>query len=157
MVFNHMSKQTTDRTKLAQIPLFQNLSEDAVSKLEDILIEREFSKNETIFTEGDDSSGFYIICRGRVKVFKLSSEGKEQILHIVGSKELLGAVSAFAGNPYPANADAMEKTAAYFEHDGEPCDAAPPLYTGDRKPLSEGGPRSTRGISALSLQAQQMR
>jgi CRP/FNR family transcriptional regulator len=109
-----MSKQTTDRTKLAQIPLFQNLSEDAVSKLEDILIEREFSKNETIFTEGDDSSGFYIICRGRVKVFKLSSEGKEQILHIVGSKELLGAVSAFAGNPYPANADAMEKTAAYF-------------------------------------------
>jgi len=109
-----MRKQTTDHTSLARIPLFQNLSEDAVSKLEDILIQREFSKNEKIFTEGDESSGFYIICRGRVKVFKLSSEGKEQILHIVGPKELLGAVSAFAGNPYPANADTMEKTVAYF-------------------------------------------
>jgi CRP-like cAMP-binding protein len=109
-----MKRQAEDRTKLARIPLFQNLSEDAVSRLEDILIEREFSKNENIFTEGDESSGFYIICRGRVKVYKLSSEGKEQILHIVGAKELLGAVSAFAGNPYPANADTMEKTVAYF-------------------------------------------
>ena len=109
-----MKNKTADQERLARIPLFQNIADDAVSKLKNILVEREFSKNETIFGEGSESSGFYIICRGRVKVFKLSSEGKEQILHIVGPKELLGAVSAFAGNPYPANADAMEKTTAYF-------------------------------------------
>jgi CRP-like cAMP-binding protein len=109
-----MKKKTEDRGRLARLPLFQNLSDDAVSKLEDILVEREFPKNRTLFSEGDEAAGFFIICRGRVKVFKLSSEGKEQILHIVGPKELLGAVSAFAGNPYPANADTMEKTVAYF-------------------------------------------
>jgi CRP-like cAMP-binding protein len=109
-----MKKQAEEKGRLARLPIFRNLSDDAVKKLEDILLQKEFSKSETIFTEGDEPDGLYIICRGRVKVFKLSPEGKEQILHIVGPKELLGAVSAFAGNPYPANADAMEKTAAYF-------------------------------------------
>jgi len=66
-------------------------------------MEKEFSKGENIFMEGNESSGFYIIMRGRVKAYKLSAEGKEQILHIVGPKELLGAVSAFAGSQYPAH------------------------------------------------------
>jgi CRP-like cAMP-binding protein len=109
-----MKKQMTDCSMLERMPLFQNLTEDAAGKLADILLQKEFSKNETIFTEGDEPAGFYIVCRGRVKVFKLSPEGKEQILHIVGPKELLGAVSAFAGSPYPANADTMEKTVAFF-------------------------------------------
>jgi len=109
-----MKKKTEEKGRLSRLPIFQNLSDEAVGKLEGLIIEREFSKNETIFSEGDEAVGFYVVCRGRVKVFKLSPEGKEQILHIVGPKELLGAVSAFAGNPYPANADTMEKTDAYF-------------------------------------------
>jgi CRP/FNR family transcriptional regulator len=82
--------------------------------LDRMLQDKEFSRGENIFSEGSDSRGFYIIIKGRVKVFKLSAEGKEQILHIEGAKELLGAVSAFAGTPYPAYADTMEKTSALF-------------------------------------------
>lgn len=110
-----MNRPSSDHLKrMSGIPLFQNLDQDALSMLEHILVEKEFSKGQKIFTEGDESDGFYIICKGRVKVFKLSAEGKEQILHFVGARELLGAVSAFAGNPYPANADAMEKTTTFF-------------------------------------------
>jgi CRP/FNR family transcriptional regulator len=101
-------------TQLTGIPLFQGLSEDAVAMLAGILREKSFSRGENIFSEGDASTGFYILVKGRVKVYKLSQEGKEQILHIVGSRELLGAVSAFSGSPYPAYADAMEKSAAFF-------------------------------------------
>ena len=110
-----MSKKTTGHLSLIDdIPLFHNLPEPALNMLQGIFTEREFSKGEHIFTEGSESTGFYIIIRGRVKVYKLSLDGKEQILHIVGPKELLGAVSAFAGGPYPAHADAMEKTKALF-------------------------------------------
>jgi CRP/FNR family transcriptional regulator len=105
--YNHLSL-------IKDIPLFQGLSDSALMMLERILIEREFLRGENIFTEGSKSTGFYIVIKGRVKVFKLSADGKEQILHIVGPKELLGAVSAFAGNPYPAHADAMEKAKAFF-------------------------------------------
>lgn len=100
--------------QLTKIPLFSGLSENAVELLERILVFKQFSRGDNIFSEGDESAGFYIITRGRVKVYKLSPDGKEQILHIVGVKELLGAVSAFAGTPYPAYADSMEKTSSYF-------------------------------------------
>lgn len=99
---------------MKSVPLFQNLPGKALKLIDDILIEREFSRGETIFSEGSDSIGFYIIIKGRAKVFKLSAEGKEQILHIITRKELLGAVSAFAGGPYPAHAQALEKTTALF-------------------------------------------
>jgi len=99
---------------MASMPLFQNLSDQALKKLEGMLTEKTFARGDNIFTEGDESAGFYIVIKGRVKVYKLSFEGKEQILHIVGAKELLGAVSAFAGSTYPAFADAIEKTKAFF-------------------------------------------
>ncbi len=99
---------------MSKMPLFQNLPEQALKLLKGILVEKSFASGDNIFTEGDESAGFYIILQGRVKVYKLSIEGKEQILHIAGTKELLGAVSAFAGSPYPAYADAIEKTKAFF-------------------------------------------
>jgi len=99
---------------LTKLPLFQKLDENALKMLDRILMVREFGRGENIFTEGSDAAGFYIIINGRVKVFKLSADGKEQILHIAASRELLGAVSAFAGDPYPAYADAMEKTRVFF-------------------------------------------
>ncbi len=110
-----MNKKSPGQLPLiAKIPIFNSLSEKALHMLARILEEKEFSRGENIFTEGSDSAGFYIVMKGRVKVFKLSAEGKEQILHIAGEKELLGAVSAFAGDPYPAYADAMEKTSTFF-------------------------------------------
>lgn len=109
-----MKRHEPDHLKFKRIQLFQNLDEGAVRMLERILIEKRFSRNENIFSEGSEPAGFYIILKGRVKVFKLSADGKEQILHFAGTHELLGAVSAFAGSPYPANAEAMEKTTAYF-------------------------------------------
>ncbi len=115
LIILKMSKKASEHiSPVLNIPIFRNLPEPAGRMLDGILVRREFSRGENIFIEGSESTGFYIIMKGRVKVFKLSSDGKEQILHIVGSKELLGAVSAFAGNPYPAHADAMEKTKALF-------------------------------------------
>jgi CRP/FNR family transcriptional regulator len=109
-----MTARKTSVSGISQIPLFQKLSGHSIALLEKILISREFSRGENIFTEGAESEGFYIVMKGRVKVYKLSADGKEQTLHLVGGRELLGAVSAFAGHPYPAYADAMEKTKALF-------------------------------------------
>ncbi len=110
-----MKRKTDDHlTLMASLPIFRKLPEQSLILLSNILIERTFSKGETIFNEGSESTGFYIIISGRVKVYKLSTEGKEQILHLAGPKELLGAVSAFAGTPYPAHAETLEKTIAFF-------------------------------------------
>ncbi len=52
--------------------------------------------------------------KGRIKVFKLSVEGKEQILHIYGPGHTFGEVPVFAGKNFPASAMALEKSTVIF-------------------------------------------
>jgi len=66
-------------------------------------------KGEPIFTEGDHGNGFYVVVNGLVKIFKVSSEGKEHIMRIVGTGESFGQVPVYAGRPFPASAQAIVK------------------------------------------------
>ena len=99
---------------LTSIPLFQGLPEEQIEDLAMIVVDQAFSRGQIIFSEGDEGTGFYVVNSGRVKIFKLSSEGKEQILHIFGPGEPFGEVSLFAGQNFPANAEAMEKSRIFF-------------------------------------------
>ena len=99
---------------LTRNPLFGGLTENQSDAVKKIAVDRYFSKGEVIFSDGDEGTGFFIIVDGRVKVFKLSSEGKEQILHILYSGESLGVVPVFSGRSFPANAQAISKTHLLF-------------------------------------------
>ena len=70
-------------------------------------VEKKFSRGETIFFEGDEATGFYIIGDGQVKVFKMNPLGKEHILHIFGAGEPIGEVPVFHGQPFPASAETL--------------------------------------------------
>ena len=96
------------------IPLFQGLPEEQLKDLAMILKDRDFSRGEIIFSEGDEGSGFYVVMSGRVKIFKLSPEGKEQILHILGPGEPFGEVPVFSGQSFPANSEALAKSHLLF-------------------------------------------
>jgi len=72
---------------LEQIPLFEGLPQNQLSDLASIALEKSYKKGTTIFSEGDPGDGFYVVKEGRIKIFKISSEGKEQILHVFGSGE----------------------------------------------------------------------
>ena len=49
-----------------------------------------------------------------VKIFKVSSEGKEQILHILGPGEPFGEVPVFSGKSFPANSEAISRSHLLF-------------------------------------------
>ncbi len=100
--------------QLTTIPLFQGLTAENYQQLASIVVVKPYKKNQTIFADGDDGNGFYVVVSGRVKVFKLSREGKEQILHIIGPGEPFGEVAVFAGEHFPAHAQAMEETKSLF-------------------------------------------
>jgi CRP-like cAMP-binding protein len=55
-----------------------------------------------------------VAIRGRTKVYKVSPEGKEQILHIFGPGEPFGEVPVFTGQRFPAHAEAMEESRILF-------------------------------------------
>jgi CRP/FNR family transcriptional regulator len=96
------------------IPAFNGLSENQLSAIKSIAVDRRFEKGEIIFSEGDQGSGFYVVVDGQVKIFKLSPEGKEQILHIFGSGDPVGEVAVFAGRSFPANAEAITAARVLF-------------------------------------------
>jgi CRP/FNR family transcriptional regulator len=99
---------------IARIPLFSGLSRGQLAQFRDIALEKSFGRGELIFSEGDEGNGFYLILAGSVKVFKVSPDGKEHILHIFGASQAFGEVPVFAGEHFPANAEALQETRTLF-------------------------------------------
>jgi CRP/FNR family transcriptional regulator len=94
--------------------LFKGLGDDDLEKMESIAAPKRYGKNEVIFSEGEVAKGFYVLASGRVKVYKLSHEGKEQILHIIWPYEIFAEVAMFAGSGYPAFAEAILSSEVVF-------------------------------------------
>lgn len=99
---------------IARIPLFSGLSRTQLAELQSIVLEKNFGKGGLIFSEGDEGDGFYVILQGRVKVFKVSADGKEHILHIFTPGQTFGEVPVFAGEHFPASAEAIHETRVIF-------------------------------------------
>ncbi len=93
---------------LKKIDLFKNLSDEELKELEHYLTTAVYRKKEDIFTEGDAPEWFYIVLTGKVKVTKISHDGKEIILEIISPYDIFGGVAVLRNFPYPANAVAME-------------------------------------------------
>ena len=96
------------------IPLFQNLEQKNYVDLANIVLSRKYKKGEMIFSEYDNADGFYVAVSGRVKIFKSSPEGKEQILHIFGKGEPFGEIAVFTGKNFPASAQTLENCETIF-------------------------------------------
>jgi len=99
---------------ISQAPLFKGLPAEQVEELSRICLDQRYRKGQELFSEGSSAKGFYLAVSGKFKIYKLSLEGKEQILHIFGGGEIFGEVPAFTGGNYPANAQAIEPGRALF-------------------------------------------
>lgn len=99
---------------IAGISLFQGLPREQVEALARIVITRSYKKGTVIFYEGEEGAGFHVLTKGEVKIFKLSPEGREQILHIFHPGEPFGEVPVFSGENYPASAETLTACEAIF-------------------------------------------
>ncbi len=94
--------------------LFSGLPLEQLLEIAAISVGKHFHKGNMIFREGEPGLGFYMVAGGKVKIFKTSLDGKEQILHIFGPGEPFGEVPVFHGNPFPANAEALTEAELLF-------------------------------------------
>lgn len=95
---------------LRQVPYFANLDPDLLKDLAGQVRERKYQAGEVILLEGEPCEGLYFVIGGRVKVFKVSGEGKEQVLRILGPGRTFNDVPVFDGGPNPGSVSAMEPT-----------------------------------------------
>jgi CRP/FNR family transcriptional regulator len=101
-------------TVIKTIPFFSGLGGDGIEDVLSIAVERKYTRGEIIFSDGDNADGFYAVAEGKVKIFKMSFDGKEQILHIFGPGEPFGEVPVFSGKSFPANAQAIAASRLVF-------------------------------------------
>ncbi len=73
-----------------------------------------FSKGELLFSEGEPCKGIQIIAFGKVRIFKTSATGREQVLSVDGPGGSIAELPVFDGGPYPASAIALENTEIAF-------------------------------------------
>ena len=88
---------------LRRVPYFAGLTDDIMAALAAAAIERHFDRGQIIFLEGEPCAGLYVVARGEVKVFKVSPQGREHILHQLGPGGTFNDVAALDGGPNPAS------------------------------------------------------
>ncbi len=105
-------KSKTDT--LSEFPLFSGLEEDHLATLAAIAVPKRISKKAVLFREGDEAKGFYLLLKGKIKLSKISSTGKEQILHFVQKGQSFAEAALYMNRAYPATAEALEETELFF-------------------------------------------
>jgi len=108
MDYSGFFRYSTAMKQLKKVSLFKDLSDAEFKELEPYLSTTAHKKKETIFSEGEPPEWFYLVLTGKVKITKLSHEGKEIILEVISPTDIFGGVAVIKGFPYPANAVAME-------------------------------------------------
>jgi len=92
---------------LRKTPMFAILPDEDLRRVAAIAVSRRYGKKETVFREGDRADGFFVVSSGKVKVFKLSDEGKEQVLHVLEPGQSFAEAAIFEGGAYPAHAEVL--------------------------------------------------
>lgn len=93
---------------LKKLPVFTELSDEQLVTINTITTERNYRKGTVIFMEGEPGEGFHFVKSGKVKIIKMTDDGREHIIHILGPGDLFAEVLLFNNRPYPATAIAGE-------------------------------------------------
>lgn len=107
--------QTIDKNQLIKIPIFSELTDDELLQVLRLGSKIKFRKKGIIFSEGEEYRGFYVVIKGSVKISKLSSSGKEYILHIIKPNQTFADVPLFEGGNIQLT-PLHSKTANYFSY-----------------------------------------
>jgi CRP/FNR family transcriptional regulator len=109
---------TVQRIDLAAVlektPLFSSLSPFELQQLAARTLRKLFRSGEMLFSEGEPCQGLHIIARGKVRIFKTSVSGREQVLAVNVAGESVAELPVFDGGPYPASVVAIEDTEVAF-------------------------------------------
>jgi CRP-like cAMP-binding protein len=99
---------------LRKTPLFASLTENEIQALAGRASKKRLQRGELLFAEGDSCKGLYLVASGKIRIFKLSPSGREQVLAIEGPGSSFGELPVFDGGDYPAAASASEDSELVF-------------------------------------------
>ena len=104
---------------LQRLPHFRSLNADTLAEIAKCCRVRTLQAGETIFREGQRVSAFYIVRSGGVRLYRISSSGREQALHHKGPNQSFAEAALFSFGFFPAYASATESPTELIEVQGK--------------------------------------
>lgn len=99
---------------LRGVPIFNELDDAAITRLAERCVTRSVSEGHVLFTTGESCRGLYLVATGRVRIYRTSPEGREQVLHVEGPGRPVAELPLFDGGAYPASAVTLEPSRLVF-------------------------------------------
>jgi len=99
-----------DLDVLRSIPLFSELTDEEIKKISETSVAQVYKKDNMVLIEEEVGSTMFIILNGRVKISRISDEGREVILSILVDGDFFGEMSILDGQTRSANAVTLEDT-----------------------------------------------
>ena len=104
--------------RLRAAPLFTALDDDAAAAMRASMIELRLNKGDVLFTEGEIGDKLFLIEAGKIKLGHTAPDGRESLIAVLGTGEMLGELSLFDPGPRTATAVAVTKTKVlWLSHD----------------------------------------
>jgi CRP-like cAMP-binding protein len=99
-------------TQLAQIPIFQGLTEAALAEIMRCSETRHIERDCFFFMQGDPAEYFYVLTEGRAKLCQLTPDGQQVILKFATPWQMIGAIALVSAETYPVCCAAVEECRA---------------------------------------------
>jgi CRP/FNR family transcriptional regulator, cyclic AMP receptor protein len=97
-----------DTSLLAAVEMFAKLTSDELGRLKEVAEVRELRRNDTLFSEGDQSSDLFVVVEGRLAIAKRSVDGRESLIALMERGDLFGEMPLFDSEGRSAEARALE-------------------------------------------------
>jgi CRP-like cAMP-binding protein len=102
-----------DTTVVLSAPLFADMEDEETRALLDSMVPVELSRGDVLFREGEPGDRLYVIAQGKIKLGRRSSDGRENLLSILGPGEMFGELSLFDPGPRTASASSVSDSVVY--------------------------------------------
>ena len=99
---------------LEAVSYFSELDRSSLQSIAKAAVRHDYDAGQVAFVEGDACAGLYFVQDGWLKIVRLSSDGREQILRVVGPGEVCNEVGVFACRPNPATGIALDETSVWI-------------------------------------------
>lgn len=108
-----------EKSCIERVPIFSNLDSLEMKEVHLLIRHKNFKKNELIYMAGQKGGSLYVINSGKVKITRISSSGKEQVIRILEAGEFMGELSIFSSSTLMDNAEALEDTMMCIIDEGD--------------------------------------
>jgi CRP/FNR family transcriptional regulator, cyclic AMP receptor protein len=140
---------------LKKVPMFSQLALDDLEKIRKLCVTKQYKKDQIILVEEDAGSSMFLIQKGRVKVSRVSDDGREVILSILEDGDFFGELSLLDGKARSASVTAIENADVLQLRRGDLLNLLenyPQIAIGLLKEMAARIRRSDTQIKSLSLQ-----